>query len=79
LKIHGTTAALVTEELNIHLEDPVSTKTVRRELHKFNVYCRAAISKHLIIKSNARMHKRWFHDHKTWISDNWKRVRGMVR
>jgi transposase len=33
-KQHITTAAQVTAELNIHLEDPVSTKTVRRELHK---------------------------------------------
>ena len=28
------TAAKVTVELSIHLEDPVATKTVRRELHK---------------------------------------------
>jgi hypothetical protein len=28
LKNHGIAAAQVTAELNIHLEDPVSTKTV---------------------------------------------------
>jgi hypothetical protein len=33
LKNHRTTAA----ELNIHREDPVSTKTVRLELHKSNL------------------------------------------
>jgi hypothetical protein len=27
----------VTAELNIHLEDPVSTKTVQRKLHKSNI------------------------------------------
>jgi hypothetical protein len=25
-------------------------------------------------ESNAQMHKQWCHDHKTWISDNWKCV-----
>jgi hypothetical protein len=33
-----------TAELNIHLEGPVSTKTVRRELHKSSVHSRAAIA-----------------------------------
>jgi hypothetical protein len=36
-----------TAELNIHLEDPVSTKTVQRELHKSNIHGRAAIAKPL--------------------------------
>jgi hypothetical protein len=34
-----------TAELNIHLEDPVSTKTVRRELHKSIIHGTAAIAK----------------------------------
>jgi hypothetical protein len=33
-----------TAELNIHLEDPVSIKTVRLELHKSNIHGRAAIA-----------------------------------
>jgi len=33
-KIHSTTAAKVTEERDIYLEDPFSTKTVWPELHK---------------------------------------------
>jgi hypothetical protein len=65
--------------LNIHLEDPVSTKTVQRELHKSNIHGRAAIAKPLITESNARMHKRWCHDHKTWISDNWKHARDLIK
>jgi hypothetical protein len=32
-----------TAELNIQLEDPVSTKTVRRELHKSNIHGTAGI------------------------------------
>jgi transposase len=54
-KNHRTTAAQVTAELNIHLEDPVSTKTARRELHKSNIHGRAAIAKPLITVSNAQM------------------------
>jgi hypothetical protein len=55
----------VTAELNIHIENPVSTKTVRRELHKSNIHGRAAIAKPLITESNAQMCKRWCHDQKT--------------
>jgi transposase len=47
-KNHGTTATWVKAELIIHFEDPVSTKTVERELHKPNIHSRAAIAKHLI-------------------------------
>jgi hypothetical protein len=53
-KNHRTTAAKVKEELNIHLEDPVSTKTVRRELHKSSIHGRVAISKPLITENDAK-------------------------
>jgi hypothetical protein len=59
----------MTEELNIHLEDPVSTKTGRRDLHKSNIQGRTATAKPLVTENNARMRKRWCHDHKTWTSD----------
>jgi hypothetical protein len=79
MKNHRTTAALVTAELNIHHKDPVSTKTVQRQLHNSNIHGRAAIAKPLITESNAQMCKLWYHNHKTWISDNWKFTRDMVR
>jgi hypothetical protein len=41
-KNHTTTAAQETAEINIHLEDPVSTRTVRLELHKSNIHGRVA-------------------------------------
>jgi len=44
-KNHRTTAPKVTAHLSIHLEDPVSTKTVRRGLHKSNIHGKAAIAK----------------------------------
>jgi transposase len=52
-KNHKTTAAHVTAVLNTHLEDPVSTKTVLRELHKSNIHGKAAIARPLITESNA--------------------------
>jgi hypothetical protein len=54
LKNHIITAAQVTAELNIHLEDTVSTKTVQRDLHTSSIHSRATIAKSLIIESNAQ-------------------------
>jgi hypothetical protein len=65
----------VTAELNIHLEDPVSTKTVRSELHKSIFIVRLQLLNLWLLKSNAQMCKRWCHDHITWTSDNWKSAR----
>jgi hypothetical protein len=56
-KNHRITAAQVTAELSIHIEDPVSTKTVGRELHKSNMQIRAATAKPPITGSNAQMRK----------------------
>jgi hypothetical protein len=74
-KYRRTTAEQVTVELNVLLEDPVSTKTVRRELHISSIHGRAAIAKPLITESNAQMRKRWCPDHKTWTSGSWKSAR----
>jgi hypothetical protein len=71
-KYHRTAAAQVTAELNIHLEDPVSTKTVQHELYKSNIHGRTAVTKTLITESNAEMCKQLCHNHKTWTSGNWK-------
>jgi hypothetical protein len=79
LKNHTTTAAQMSADLNIHLEDHISTKIVWHKLHKFNIHGRAAIDKPQITESNAQVCKRWCHDHKTWTSDNWKRACDMVR
>ena len=42
------------EDLNIHREDLVSTKTVRRMLHKSKIHGRPAITKPLITEKNAK-------------------------
>jgi len=52
-KHYRTTAAKVTTELSTYLEDPVSTKTVRRDLHKPNIHVIAEIAKPLLTESNA--------------------------
>jgi adenosine deaminase len=78
-KNHRTTTAQVTAELNIHLDDSVSRKTVQRELHKSHIHGRAATAEPLITESNAQMRKRWCHDHKTGSSGNRKRAHEMVR
>jgi hypothetical protein len=57
-KNYRITAAKVRAELNVHLEDPVSTITVLRELHKFNIHGRAAMSKPLISEQSAKRRKR---------------------
>jgi hypothetical protein len=80
-KITQLPAAQVTGQQNciFHLEDPVSTKTVRHELHKSNIHSMSATAKPLIADSNAQLRKRWCHNHNTWTSDNWKCMRDMER
>jgi hypothetical protein len=67
-KNHRTTAAKVTAELNIHPEDPVSTKTVR-QLHKSNVRSTVASVKLLITENSANRQKICY-DHKTWMPND---------
>jgi hypothetical protein len=69
-----TTRTKVTAELNIRLEDSVSTKTSGQELHKPNIHDEADIVKNLISENNVKRRKRWCDDHKTWTSDDWKYV-----
>jgi hypothetical protein len=52
-KNHRTIAAKVTAQLNIHLEDPISTKTVQLQLHKSNIHSTAASVKLLITENSA--------------------------
>jgi hypothetical protein len=56
-KNHSTTAVQVTAELNIRLEDSVSTKNVRCEIHISNIHGTAAIAELLITENNAQMCK----------------------
>lgn len=53
-KKHKTTAAQLAAELNLHLNSPVYTKTVRLELNMVKIHGRAAISKPLVKCANAK-------------------------
>ena len=53
---HRTTSPKIAAELNDHFENSVSTKTIRRELHKAGFHERAAIRKPLLSKSNVAKH-----------------------
>jgi Transposase. len=64
----------VTAELGIHLEDPVTTKTVRREPQKSNIHGTAAIAKPQITEIDAKRRGTWCDDHKTWTTDDWNYV-----
>lgn len=69
-----TTAPKITAELNDHLESPVSSKTVRRELHKCGFYGRAAIRKPLLSKNNVSKRLEWSHNLRNWSLEQWKNV-----
>ena len=69
-----TTAPKITAELNEHLKNPVSTKTVRRELHKSGFYGRAAIRKPLLSKTNVSKHLEWCRNLQNWSLEQWKNV-----
>jgi hypothetical protein len=55
-------------------EVPVSTKTVRRDLHKSSIHGRFANAKPLITENKSKKRKRWCDDLETWRSDDWKYV-----
>lgn len=73
-KNRRSTATKVRAELNQHLSNEVSTKTVRRELHNGGYHGRAAIRKPLLSSVNIQKRMLWCKDHKTWSPDQWRRV-----
>jgi hypothetical protein len=68
-KNHRTTAAN-----HYSSEDPDSTKTVRRELHKSSIHGRVAIAEPMNTENNAKKRKRWCDDLETWRSGDWQYV-----
>ncbi|XP_019911523.1 uncharacterized protein LOC109616826 [Esox lucius] len=66
-----STALKFTTELNQKLRKPVSTKTVRRELHKAGIYGRADIDKPLLPEANAQRRITWCKEQKTWTPEQW--------
>lgn len=64
----------ITAELNSHLKNEVSLKTVRRELLISNIYDKTTVANPLITPYNANKKKMWCLEYKTWSPDVWKRA-----
>jgi hypothetical protein len=60
-------SAQVIAELNIHLENPVSTKTVQCELHKSNNHGRLQLLNLCLVKVTFRCINNLRHDHETFF------------
>lgn len=68
------TAMKATACFNDSSDEQVSTRTVRRALHKMGMHGRAAVAKPLIKPANAAKRKRWSKAHKDWRIAQWKNV-----
>lgn len=67
-------AVKIKAAVNATLNNPISTHTVRRELHGQNLYARAAIAKPLIKKANAEKRLRWCQERKSWTLEQWRKI-----
>uniref|UniRef100_A0A2L2Y8P5 Transposable element Tcb1 transposase n=1 Tax=Parasteatoda tepidariorum TaxID=114398 RepID=A0A2L2Y8P5_PARTP len=71
---HKQSLSEITSDMNSHLQDPVSTRTVQRELHAANIYGRVAIRKPLVTVTNAFKRRQWCRGHKGWSPQQWQQV-----
>ncbi|GFX53717.1 transposable element Tcb1 transposase [Trichonephila clavipes] len=69
-----TTLPQITSEMNNHLLNPVSIKTIQRELHTANIHDRVAIRKPLVSGRNAAKRLQWCRDHLNWTQLQWEQV-----
>ncbi|GBN85401.1 hypothetical protein AVEN_76842-1 [Araneus ventricosus] len=54
-----TTLPQITKEMNTSFQNPVSTKTIQRELHAASIHGRAAITKPLVSPQNGMKRRQW--------------------
>ncbi|KAF2353431.1 Transposase Tc1-like [Trinorchestia longiramus] len=69
-----TTTPKITTELNEHLQNPVSSKTVRREQHKSGFHGRAAIRELMLLNKNVSKRLEWCRNLQNWSLEQWKNV-----
>ncbi|GFX19353.1 DDE_3 domain-containing protein [Trichonephila clavipes] len=62
---------IVIAELCQHLDSPISMISVRRHLHKQNIYGREAVLKPLITDINPKRRLQWYYTCKTWKKVIW--------
>ncbi|GFW75897.1 long-chain-fatty-acid--CoA ligase 5 [Trichonephila clavipes] len=60
--------------MNTHLLNPVSMKTIQRELHTANIHGRVAIRKPLVSGWNAAKRLQWCRDHLNWTRLQWQQI-----
>ena len=71
----------LTVNFNLGCEQPVSSETVCRELHrkclgswKYHAIVGVAVHKLLITLGNARLQVQWCKEHRQWITEQWRNV-----
>ncbi|GFU78352.1 transposable element Tc1 transposase [Trichonephila clavipes] len=69
-----TTLPQITFEMNTHLLNPVSMKTIQRGLHTANIHGIVAIRKPLVSGRNAAKRLQWCRDHLNWTQLQWEQV-----
>ncbi|GFU24983.1 transposable element Tc1 transposase [Trichonephila clavipes] len=69
-----TTLPQITSDINTHFQNPVSMKTIQRELHAANIHGRVAIPKPLVSAWNAMKRLEWYRDHLNWSHLLWEQV-----
>ncbi|GFU53553.1 transposable element Tc1 transposase [Trichonephila clavipes] len=64
----------ITSEVNSHLRNPISARTVQRELHASNLYGRVGIRKSLVTARHALQRRQWYRTHRQWTPQQWQQV-----
>ncbi|GFV35330.1 transposable element Tcb1 transposase [Trichonephila clavipes] len=64
----------ITSEVNSHLRNPISARTVQRELHASNLYGRVGIRKPLVTACHALQRRQWCRTHRQWTPQQWQQV-----
>ncbi|GFW13872.1 transposable element Tc1 transposase [Trichonephila clavipes] len=64
----------ITSEVNSPLRNPISARTVQRELHASNLYGRVGIRKPLVTARHALQRRQWCRTHRQWTPQQWQQV-----
>ncbi|GFU87673.1 transposable element Tcb1 transposase [Trichonephila clavipes] len=64
----------ITSEGNSYLRNPISARTVQRELHASNLYGRVGIRKPLVTARQALQLCQWCRTHRQWAPQQWQQV-----
>lgn len=68
------TISTIACDINKSLSTPISSKTIRRELHSAGYYGRVAARKPFLSSTNKLKRKTWAELHKKWTPDQWRKV-----